>query len=305
MKIKRGVIKMKKTILMVLMLVLSLTSLSAQQIELTPVKFDEVDAGMPYNVKQVPVTDPQSMKGIKIALVAAHGFEEVEATYPLTYFLSRGAEIDIITPDWIKDRVMEVQFLKPSVWLPVTKTISQAKVSDYCAVLIPGGAWNPIIMRTDEKILNFIKAAKKANKLIAAICHGPQVLISAKLVKGKEVTGVGDIRTDLANAGARVINDMPVVIDGNILTSRDPNDLAEFSQAIEQYLKKNLSFCKSQKLIEDESHSTTNSHSREICPHCKGKGKLYGGPGMYPYKCPTCNGKGYVHSNKPPMSTDH
>ena len=78
---------------MVLMVVLSLTSLSAQQIELTPVKFNEVDAGMPYNIKQIPVTNPQSMKGIKIAMVAAHGFEELEATYPLKYFLSRGAQI--------------------------------------------------------------------------------------------------------------------------------------------------------------------------------------------------------------------
>ncbi len=223
------------------------TGFSAQKIETTPVKFSEVDSGMPYNVKDIPVKDPESMSGLRIAIVAAHGFEEVEATYPINYFLARGAEVEIITPDWIKDRVMAVQFLKPSIWLPVHKNISQAKVEDYCAILIPGGAWNPIIMRTDNSILNFIKDADKANKLIASVCHGPQVLLNAGLVKGIEITGVGDIRTDLRNAGARVVEDMPVVIDGNILTSRDPNDLAEFSQAIEEYLKKNRAFCNAQK----------------------------------------------------------
>lgn len=234
-------------IFLALALLISQTAFSAQTIELTPVKFEEVDAGMPYNVEKVPVADAQSMVGARIAIVAAHGFEEIEATYPIDYFLSRGAEVDIIAPDWIKDRVMAVQFLKPSVWLPVSKNISQAVVSDYCAILIPGGAWNPIIMRTDGQILEFVKQAQKANKLIAAVCHGPQVLISAGLVKGRLVTGVGDIRIDLANAGAEVIHDQAVVVDGNILTSRDPNDLAEFSRGIEEYLKKNLAFCKSEK----------------------------------------------------------
>lgn len=209
-----------------------------------PVRLEEVDAGLPYKVADVPVSDPQSMKGLKIAIVAAHGFEEIEVTYPLRYFQARGATVDIVTPDWIKDRVMAVQFLKPSVWLPVAKQVSQVKATDYCAYVVPGGAWNPIIMRTDGKILELLREANKANKLIASVCHGPQVLLNAGLVKGKEVTGVGDIRTDLRNAGAKVIEDRPLVVDENILTSRDPNDLKEFSQGIEQYLRKNLGFCK-------------------------------------------------------------
>lgn len=297
-------------IVLVLAVMLTQVAFSAQSIELTPVKFNEVDAGMPYNVEKVPVTDAESMVGARIAIVAAHGFEEIEVTYPAEFFLSRGAEIDIIAPDWIKGRVMAVQFLKPSVWLPVTKNISQAVVSDYCAVLIPGGAWNPIIMRTDQQILEFVKSAHKANKLIAAVCHGPQVLISADLVKGRMITGVGDIRTDLANAGAEVIHDQPVVVDGNILTSRDPNDLAEFSKGIETYLKKNLAFCKSQEkdlaaaLSVAESMKSSGSWST-VCSVCKGTGRLFGGPGMYPYSCHECNGTGHVHSNKPPVGTDH
>lgn len=235
------------------LILLSLLSLAcsgplmAETPEFPAVKLEEVDGGMPYKVDEVPVTDPQSMKGLKIAFVAAHGFEEIELTYPLRYFKSRGAQVDIITPDWIKDRVMAVQFLKPSIWLPVTKQISQAKPTDYCAIVVPGGAWNPIIMRTDGQILAFLKGADEAGKLIASVCHGPQVLLSAGLVKGKNITGVGDIRGDLKNAGATVIEDQPLVIDENILTSRDPKDLKEFSVGIEQYLKKNLNYCKSRK----------------------------------------------------------
>ena len=298
------------TILVVLIVLISQSVFSAEAIKFTPVEFNEVDAGMPYNIEKVPVENPESMVGARIAIVAAHGFEEIEVTYPLDYFISRGAEVEIISPDWIKDRVMAVKFLRPSVWIPVNKNISEAKVTDYCAVVIPGGAWNPIIMRTDSQIIEFIKGAHKANKLIASVCHGPQVLISAGLVTGRMITGVGDIRQDLANAGGEVIHDQPVVVDGNILTSRDPNDLAEFSKGIENYLKKNLAFCKSQEkdatagLSVSESMRQSGSWSA-ICDHCKGTGKLFGGPGMYPYSCPTCNGTGHVQSNQPPVSTDH
>lgn len=211
--------------------------------EFQKVKFEEVDSGMPYNIAEVPVTDPESMKDVRVALVCAHGFEEVEATYPLNYLRSRGATVDIIVPDWIKERVMAVQFLKPSLWLPVTKSISEAVPTDYCTVLVPGGAWNPIIMRTDGKILDFIRKAHQANKLIASICHGPQVLLSAGLVKGVRITGVNDIRGDLKNAGGQVVENQAVVVDGNILTSRDPNDLMHFCKRIEEYLRLNLRKC--------------------------------------------------------------
>lgn len=297
-------------VLMVLTVSYAGIAAAANSIEITPVKFEEVDAGMAYNIEKVPVENPESMTGARIAIVAAHGFEEIEALYPIDYFLSRGAEVEIIAPDWIKERVMAVKFLKPSVWIPVTKNISEAVATDYCAVIIPGGAWNPIIMRTDQQIISFIQAAHKANKLIAAICHGPQVLISASLVKGKMVTGVGDIRIDLNNAGGEVVNDQAVVVDGNILTSRDPNDMAEFSKGIEAYLKKNLAFCRSQEKDSDAGITASSSMQQSgswtsVCEVCKGTGRLFGGPGNYPYNCHHCNGTGKVHSHKPPVSTDH
>ncbi len=268
------------------------------------VKPEEVDAGMPYEVKQIPVTNPDSLSGIRIALVAAHGFEEVEATYPLEFLQARGAIVDVITPDWIKDRVMAVRFLKPSVWIPVTRQISQANPKDYDAVVIPGGAWNPIIMRTDGAVLEFVRQASAAGVLIASVCHGPQVLINAGLVKGRDITGVGDIRGDLRNAGAHVIEDRAVVVDQNLLTSRDPHDLADFCAAMEQWLTSKRAFAD----LHREHVITGEKLDRQmtvVCPHCHGTGKLHGGPGYYPYVCPTCHGSGQIASSKPPVSTDH
>lgn len=220
-----------------LTLALSLTTLSAAQ-EFAPVKPEEVDAGIPYEAPVIPPENPASLKGVRVAFVAAHGFEEIELVYPYRHLRARGATVEVITPDWIKDRVMAVQFLKPSIWIPVTRTISAARAADYDAVIIPGGAWNPIIMRTDGAVLDFLKTANASGTLIASLCHGPQVLLNAGLVAGKRLTGVADIRQDLRNAGGTVIEDQPVVRDGNLLTSRDPHDVAAFSQAIEATLSR-------------------------------------------------------------------
>lgn len=230
---------LKKVLVSVLGVIFMLSAYSSsfsQTMVYEEVKPEEVDSGMPYNVAQVPVVKPDTLKGVRVAIIAAHGFEEVEATYPIEFLMKRGAEIDVITPGWIKGRVMAVRFLKPSIWIPVTKNVSEAKVEDYGAVIIPGGAWNPIIMRTDGEVLDFIKKFQASGKLVASVCHGPQVLISAGLVNGRNITGVGDIRQDLRNAGATVIEDREYVLDGNILTSRDPNDMAHFSGAIEKWL---------------------------------------------------------------------
>jgi protease I len=221
-----------------LSLVVSVSSALAYE----PVKPEEVDSGLPYQAAEIPVTHPDSLKGVHLAFVAAHGFEEIELVYPLEFLQKRGAVIDVVTPDWIKGRVMAVKFLKPSIWIPVTKNISQARIEDYQGVIVPGGAWNPIIMRTDAGILKFLQAADAKGLLIASVCHGPQVLINAGLVKNRQVTGVADIRQDLRNAGGQVHEDQPVVLDGHLLTSRDPNDIAQFSQAIESYLRPQANF---------------------------------------------------------------
>lgn len=201
---------------------------------------DDVSPGRDYDPPLVPVHRPDSLAARRIAIVCGHGFEEVELTYVLPFLEERGALVDVVTPDWIyrKSRhgVLAVRFLRPSLWVPVDTDITGAAKNQYDCVIVPGGAWNPIICRGDPATINFIAAKASAGALIAAICHGPQVLIDAGLVQGRDVTGVSDIRGDLRNAGARVHVDRPVIVDGRLITSRDPDDLPEFCRAIEMHL---------------------------------------------------------------------
>jgi protease I len=106
------------------------------------------------------------------------------------------------------------------------------KVSDYDAVFIPGGAWNPDNLRNDKDIIKFVQDFNKAGKLVAAICHGPVVLASADILKGKKLTGYWNIQADLKNAGGTVL-EQPVVTDGNLVTSRHPIDLAGVPEEIQ------------------------------------------------------------------------
>jgi len=111
------------------------------------------------------------------------------------------------------------------------------KVSDYDAVFIPGGAWNPDNLRYDKDVIKFIQDFNKSGKLIAAICHAPVVLASADILKGRKLTGYWNIQIDLKNAGG-IVSDQPVVVDANIITSRHPIDVADFSKAVESWLVK-------------------------------------------------------------------
>ena len=198
-----------------------------------------------------PVKNKTALKGKKIAVIVADGFEEIELTGPVWYFRELGAEVDIVAPKFVpaperyglvypemsKTHVMAIQYLQPVGWIKFDKTADQIKVSDYDAVFIPGGAWNPDNLRNDKDVIKFIQDFKKSGKLIAAICHAPVVLASADILKGRKITGYWNIRVDLKNAGATVI-EAPVVTDGNIITSRHPIDVADFSRAVETWLIK-------------------------------------------------------------------
>jgi len=198
-----------------------------------------------------PVTNRTALKGKRIAVLAADGFEEIELTGPVWYFRELGAHVDIIapkfnpaparyglsTPEMAKTHIMAIQYLQPVGWIKFDHTADQIKVSDYDAVFIPGGAWNPDNLRYDKDVIKFIQDFNKSGKLIAAICHAPVVLASADIIKGRKLTGYWNIQTDLKNAGATV-SDVPVVTDGNIITSRHPIDVADFSRAVEKWLIK-------------------------------------------------------------------
>ena len=196
-----------------------------------------------------PVQDNTVLRGKRIAVLAADGFEEIELTGPVWYFRALGAQVDIVapkftpfpaqyglsTPEMAKDHIMAIQYLNPVGWVRVDRRANEVQVSEYDAVFIPGGAWNPDNLRYDKDVLRFLQDFNKAGKLIAAICHGPLVLASADILKGKQLTGFWNIQSDLTNAGGRVL-EQPVVVDGNIVTSRHPIDVADFSKAVRDWL---------------------------------------------------------------------
>lgn len=198
-----------------------------------------------------PVKNRTVLKGKKIAVLVADGFEEIELTGPVWYFRELGAEVDIVAPKYnpaperyglvypemSKTHVMAIQYLQPVGWIKFDRTADQIKVSDYDAVFIPGGAWNPDNLRYDKDVIRFIQDFNKSGKLIAAICHAPVVLASADILKGRKLTGYWNIQVDLKNAGGDIV-EAPVVADGNLITSRHPIDMADFSRAVENWLIK-------------------------------------------------------------------
>ncbi|SKA75894.1 protease I [Prosthecobacter debontii] len=196
-----------------------------------------------------PVKDTTALKGKRIAVLVADGFEEIELTGPVWFFRSLGAQVDIVSPKFVapparyglsvpemaKTHVMAIQYLQPVGWIKVDRRANEIKVDEYDAVFIPGGAWNPDNLRYDKDVIQFLKDFSRSGKLIAAICHGPVVLASADLLKGKKLTGYWNIQVDLTNAGGTVLEE-PVVVDGNIVTSRHPIDVADFSIAVKDWL---------------------------------------------------------------------
>lgn len=202
--------------------------------------------GEDYPLPDFGKADPRSLRGYRVALVTTHGPELPEFDVPLNYLRDRGASIEVVTQDWLFDWqpeapgvVVLAQWLAVNVCVKADKKVSDAKIEDYDAVITIGGAWNPIMLRTDEAILKFIRDAKNCKLLIASICHGPQLLINAKAFPpGTQATGVDDIRLDMANAGFSIL-DAPVVFDEDqrLITSPDPKALKEFCEEIARRLK--------------------------------------------------------------------
>lgn len=218
------------------------------------IKAEDFDEGMDYVIQSL---EPDlSLNGLKLALLMGPCPEEPEIVIPLDFLKASDAQVDIIAPDWTQhDWLPAARFWAPTIKIPYQKKISEAVVTDYRGVILVGGTWNPAIVRTDEKMLEFIRGAARKNLPIFTICHGAQILINAGLIsKGLKVTGSFDIRLDLKNAGADVIEDQAVVVDTgqvyipnspsagnatstfNIVSSRDPKDLAHFCRAISQHL---------------------------------------------------------------------
>jgi protease I len=186
-----------------------------------------------------PVTKQEIITNKHIAILATDGVEEFELLSFLVYLKARGAKVDVISPQespWPEQYAVQypvarakfiqtVRFMQNAGSVQIDRFIDEVKAADYDAAVIPGGAWSPDFLRNNKHVLKFVQEINKANKPIASICHGPWVLINAEIVKGKKMTAAWNIHKDLQNAGA-LVEDKPVVIDGNIMTSRYPTDLA-------------------------------------------------------------------------------
>ncbi|RDI43366.1 type 1 glutamine amidotransferase domain-containing protein [Aquicella lusitana] len=171
----------------------------------------------------------KSIKKAKFAFLLCDGFEESEMTEPRKALEKAGATVHLISPG--TNKVQAFRHHKRSREYPVHVKLEAAKAGDYDAVVLPGGVINPDKLRTYKKAIKFIIAFFKHKKLIAAICHGPQTLIETGKLKGYKMTSYHSIKTDLKNAGATWQN-KKVIVDRNLITSRQPQDIPAFNKAI-------------------------------------------------------------------------
>ena len=170
----------------------------------------------------------------KIAILATNGFEESELTSPKKYLEEQGWTAHIVSPE-----SGTIKSWDEKDWgskFDVDKTLDEASASDYDALVLPGGVINPDTLRTNEKALSFIRDFFNDKKPVAAICHGPQLLISADVVKGRKVTSYQSVSIDLKNAGA-IWSDEEVVTDQGLVTSRSPKDLPAFNKKMVEEIK--------------------------------------------------------------------
>lgn len=171
----------------------------------------------------------KSLEGLSVAILATDGFEQVELTVPRAALEDEGATVKILSLH--KGKIRGVNKLCPGKRICVDDTVKKADPKSFDALLIPGGLANPDALRECEDARKFVMAMDQAGKPIAAICHAPWVLASAGLVKGRRLTSWPNIKTDLVNAGA-IWTDEPTVRDGNLLSSRGPQDLRAFNKAL-------------------------------------------------------------------------
>ena len=169
------------------------------------------------------------LDGKTVLVMATDRFEESELFGPREILIERGATVTLAALSM--DAIMGTVHDEPGRKIKPDLLIEDAREGDYDALLLPGGVGNPDRLRTEEKAIALIRAFADAGKPVAAICHGPWLLIEADVVRGKRVTSWPSIRTDLRNAGGDVV-DESAVTDGNIITSRKPDDVPAFTAAL-------------------------------------------------------------------------
>jgi protease I len=169
------------------------------------------------------------LKGKRIAIVATDGYEQTELEVPLNRLSEAGAKVDVVSI-----KAGEIRGWNHKDWgrtVQVDKLVGEVSADDYDAIVLPGGQINPDLLRLEPAVLNLIKSFWQKDKVVAAVCHAPWLLVETGIVKGRHVTSYPSIKTDVINAGG-LWQDSDVVSDEGLITSRKPSDLEAFSRKI-------------------------------------------------------------------------
>jgi protease I len=169
------------------------------------------------------------LDGRKIAFIAADGVEQVELTEPWKAVEAEGGQPELLSIE--SGEIQGFNHLDKGDTFKVDHAVSDVDPSDYDALVLPGGVANPDFLRMSDDVLSFVRGIFEDNKPAGVICHGPWTIVEADLVKGKTLTSWPSLRTDIRNAGGNWV-DEEVQIDGNLITSRKPDDLPAFNEAI-------------------------------------------------------------------------
>ena len=172
---------------------------------------------------------------LRVAVIATDGFEEAELTEPVKALRDAGAKVDIIAPH--SGSIQAFKHHDKSITAPVDRTLESVNPEEYLAVVLPGGALNADEMRMNPKMQEFMRAMDQAGKPMAVICHAPWELVSAGMAHGRTMTSWPTLQDDIRNAGGTWV-DREVVVDGNLITSRKPDDLPAFNRELLQRLTK-------------------------------------------------------------------
>lgn len=190
------------------------------------------------------------LKGIRVAILIENGFEQVEMTEPRKALEEAGAETKIVSPQPGK-----VRGWKSKEWVdefPVDEALDNAQPANFDALLLPGGVMNPDRLRMNTEAVAFVKAFFDEKKPVAAICHGPWTIIETGAARGRQIASWPSLKTDLRNTGAEYL-DKEVVVDGNLVSSRKPDDIPAFNREMIKLF------------------AQSRSQNQEAEPTCKGR----------------------------------
>ena len=170
-----------------------------------------------------------SLKNKRVAILATDGVEQVELLEPRKALQEAGAKTEVISP-----KSGQIKGWNHTEWgqqIPVDRELKSANPNDYDALLLPGGVMNPDFLRMDQNAVRFVKSFFEAHKPVAAICHGPWMLVEADVVRGRKLTSWPSLQTDIRNAGGEWVDEQ-VITDQGLVTSRKPDDIPAFNKKI-------------------------------------------------------------------------